>query len=194
MPILLVRHGNTSYDSKVDAFLDPPLDKKGVDRIKRTKKFLVEQDLRPHRIIVSPRQRTVKTAAIIGGGSIRIQPQNALLPWNLGDLQGRESREIRSTIQYFKDYPDLKVPHGESYRRFYLRWTGFLRQLMQWSIDHPEKLIMLVTHSRNINSLQELIDGNPIGDVKEVAQEGSVTLLAENGVNGWSHEIVWEGI
>src|SRR5271170_6438820 len=126
--IYLVRHGNTTYDKKVDALLDPPMDQDGVERIKRTAKFLHGTSFR--RAISSPLQRALKSGELISGGRLRVTPNNAALPWNLGDLMGKVNTEVKDKLEYLKNYPDIKAPHGESYRTFYLRWTGFLRKLM----------------------------------------------------------------
>lgn len=191
--ILLVRHGNTTWDKRVDALLDPPLDHDGVERLKRTREWLEENDLLPTRIISSPLQRTVKAALMISDGQARLSTNTRALPWNLGDYMGKLASRVDKSIQFLLDYPDLKAPHGEAYRTFFDRWTSLLHEGMIWAELMPEDLLMFVTHSRNINALQEYIDGRPLGDVVEKTPEASVTLLAKTGLDGWSHDIIWEG-
>lgn len=190
--ILLIRHGNTTYDNKVDALLDPPLNEDGAERIKRTVEFVKGLDFEYERIISSPLQRALKVAETLADGNKKVTPNNAALPWNLGDFMGRPNEEVDAKIKYLERYPDIRAPHGESYRTFYLRWTGFLDRLMKYSELKPQNLVV-TTHSRNINALQEFIGGAPIGDVKETAPEGSVTLLAQNGVSEWNYEQIWDG-
>ncbi len=190
--IYLVRHGNTTYDTKVDALLNPPLDAEGIERIKRTVEFLDKADINPARIITSPLQRALRIAEMISRGNIKVTPNNQALPWNLGDIMGKEGKMVASQLEYLKAYPDIKAPHGESYRRFYTRWTNFLATLMAYAEAKDEDL-MVTTHSRNINALQSFVGGSPIGQIEESAPEASVTLLAKNGVSNWTYEQIWDG-
>jgi broad specificity phosphatase PhoE len=187
--ILLLRHGNTTYDDKVDALLDPPLNEEGVERIKRAARFL--EDYQIGRIISSPRQRALRAAFIVSKGNIKITTSNAALPWNLGDLMGKSSAQVHDKIEYLKSYPDIRAPHGESYRAFYNRWEEFLRRLMLYA-ENFDSYLLVTTHSRNIDSLQEIIGGLPIGDFKPLTPEASVTLLANNGVS-WDYKLIWDG-
>lgn len=193
MPILLVRHGNTEYDHKIDALLNPPLNHEGVERIRRTVAFLDDSGYKPSRIISSPLQRALKVAEMISRGNKRVTVSNACLPWNLGDLMGKVGKEFEPQVKMLENFPDMKAPHGESYRKFYLRWESFLWKLMAHNEVYPEDTILITTHSRNINALQEVIDGNPVGDVTERASEGSVTLLAQTGSGDWSYKQIWDG-
>jgi len=188
---LLVRHGNTTYDTKVDALLDPPLDREGIERVERTIKFLDQSPYDFKRIISSPLQRALLLAQMVSRGRKQVTTNNAALPWNLGDLMGKEGALVGPKLEYLKNYPDIRAPHGESYRTFYNRWSEFLHRLMTYSEVKGETL-MVTTHSRNINALQSIIGGNPVGDVQETAPEASVTFLATNGVS-WDFNIVWDG-
>lgn len=190
--IYLVRHANTTYDDKVDALLDPPLDEEGIERIHRTIKFLDEVAIKPARIISSPLQRALRVAELFSRGNIKVTTSNEALPWNLGDIMGKVASEAEKQIDYLKAYPDIRAPHGEAYRTFYTRWTEFLSRLMKYTELKDEDL-MVTTHSRNINALQSFIGGKPVGQVEEIAPEASVTLLANNGVSGWDYNVIWEG-
>lgn len=187
----MVRHGNTTYDDKVDGTLNPPLDEDGVNRIKRTVAFIDRSKIRPSRIVSSPLQRCLMVAEMISRGNIKVTTNNACLPWNLGDIEGKTNKLANITIEHLMDYPDLKAPHGESYRTFYLRWSEFLERLMEY-VESTGQDVLVTTHSRNINALQEIIGGNPIGDVEQLTPEASVTLLANNGVS-WNYHIIWDG-
>lgn len=191
--ILLVRHGNTPYDARVDAHLDPPLSAEGVEKLKRTGAY-IRDHFKFTKIISSPLQRTMKSAELIGDGNAKVYPNVQALPWNLGKLQGRVARNIEDKIDFYEAYPDLRVPGGESYRTFRNRWADLLGRIQDFAEREYDEAIVVTTHSRNINALQELIGGNPIGDVAQVTPEASVTLLAKNGVNNeWDYTIIWEG-
>jgi broad specificity phosphatase PhoE len=192
MPILLIRHGNTTYDDKVDALLDPPLTKEGVDRLERTGKFLQEKGILFSRIISSPLQRTVKAASILGHGA-KITTHQCALPWHLGDLMGKLNKEVDPDIHYLEEFPYIAAPHGESYAKFYSRWTWLLGQVMEYSSANPDKIIGILTHSRNIDALQEVIGGADLGHVKAATPEASVTLLSQDEAGDWSYRMIWEG-
>jgi broad specificity phosphatase PhoE len=190
--IYLVRHGNTTYDTKVDALLNPPLDREGTERVQRTVEFLDHEDIRSKRILSSPLQRALMVADMISRGNSKVTTHNEALPWNLGDIMGKEISIVKDKLQYLKDYPEMKAPHGESYRTFYNRWSAFLERVMAY-VEAKQEDIIITTHSRNINALQSIIGGNPVGDVEEVAPEASVTFLAINGVSDWGFKLIWDG-
>lgn len=190
--IYLVRHGNTTYDTKVDALLNPPLDQDGVERIERTVKFLDSRSIKPARIISSPLQRALAVAEKISRGNIKVTTYNGCLPWNLGDLMGKEGAFVADKLDYLKAYPDIRAPHGESYRDFYNRWEGTLRGFQAYA-EAKDQDLLITTHSRNINALQSIIGGNPVGQVEESAPESSVTLLALTGSGDWIYELIWDG-
>lgn len=173
--------------------LDPPLTKEGVDRLGRTKKFLEDKGVVFSRIISSPLQRTLKAADIISNGNIKVTTHQAALPWNLGDIQGKVTEQVEPLIDYLEEFPYMDAPHGESYAKFYSRWTWLLGQIMTYSSLNPKEIIGVTTHSRNINALHEFINGSDLGDVKELTPEASVTLLAQDEAGDWYHRIIWEG-
>lgn len=190
--IFLVRHANTTFDNKVDALLDPPLNEDGVERIRRTIEFLDSLGHSWDRIVSSPKQRALLVAEMISRGNTKVTTSNGCLPWNLGDLMGKVNDLAGPKIEYLKSYPDIKAPHGESYRSFYLRWEETLRKLMLYA-ETRENPLVVTTHSRNIDALQEIIGGAPIGDFKPLTPEASVTLLANNGVSNWTYDLIWDG-
>jgi broad specificity phosphatase PhoE len=192
--ILLVRHGNTTYDNKVDALLDPPLNEDGMERLRRTIKFLDDSPYRSPRILSSPLQRALKVADMISRGNSRVTTHNEALPWNLGDLMGKPTAKAGPTIDLLKSLPDLTAPHGESYRTFHNRWEAFLHRVMRYAELRAERPIMIVSHSRNINDLQSIIGGAPVGDVQETTPEASVTLLTKNEDGDWQFQLIWEGV
>ena|ERR1700723_2134787 len=190
--ILLIRHGNTTFDDKVDGFLDPPLNHEGFERIRRTIKFLDSKGWTYDRIVSSPRQRALRAAEMLSRGRTLVTTSNYCLPWNLGDLMGKTSKVATPFIEQLKDFPDVNAPHGESYRAFYNRWEEFLGRVMYYAmrVDNP---VVITCHSRNIDALQEIIGGASIGDFKPLTPEASVTQLSpdENGV--WSYQLIWNG-
>lgn len=190
--ILLIRHGNTTFDDKVDALLDPPLNEEGTERIKRTIAFLDSKGWKFDRIISSPRQRALKVAEMLSRGNTQVTTNNGCLPWNLGDLMGKMSKLAGPEIEHLKDFPDLRAPHGESYRTFYNRWEDFLGRLMRYALQADNPLV-ITSHSRNIDALQEIVGGASIGDFKPLTPEASITLLRPTENGDWAYKLIWDG-
>jgi broad specificity phosphatase PhoE len=191
--ILLIRHSNTTYDKKVDALLDPPLDEEGMERLRRTIAFLDASPYKPERIVSSPLQRAVKVAAMISRGNAQVTTHNEALPWNLGDYMGKLSATVEPFIQQLQDYPDLKAPHGESYRTFFNRWEAFLGRVMQYAQARPASPIFITTHSRNIDALSAILGQVSIGEIPIQAPEASVTLLSKSEDGDWIFDRIWDG-
>lgn len=172
--------------------LDPPLNREGVERIARTLKFVKSQNFKITRIVSSPLQRASKVAQLLANGN-RVTVNNGCLPWNLGDLMGKPTKLVESKIHHLEAYPDLKAPHGESYRSFHSRWTNFLYTLMSYAEERPDEHLVVVTHSRNIDDTKATVDGRGVGQVRHESPEASVTLLAETGSGDWNYEMIWDG-
>lgn len=190
--IFLIRHGNTTFDDKVDALLDPPLNEEGTLRVKRTVQFLDSKGFKYDRIISSPKQRALAVAELISRGNVRVTTSNSCLPWNLGDLMGKANKLAHPVIEHLKDFPDLRAPHGESYRSFYNRWESFLTRLMQYA-THANNPLVVTSHSRNIDALQEIIGGASLGDFKPLTPEASVTFLRRDSDGNWDYKLIWDG-
>jgi broad specificity phosphatase PhoE len=191
--IYLIRHGNTTFDQKVDALLNPPLNEEGRERVRRAIKFLDEQQIKPRRILSSPLQRALMVAEHISRGNAQVTTHNEALPWNLGDLMGKLNTLVQPAIDTLEAYPDLRAPHGESYRTFHNRWEAFVHRVMQYAEAKPEYPIVITTHSRNIDDLQSIIGGAAVGDIKTLAPEASVTHLVKDENGSWNYTQIWDG-
>jgi broad specificity phosphatase PhoE len=192
--ILLVRHGNTTFDKKVDATLDPPLTHEGSERMARTIKF-IQNEFKFDKVISSPLQRALKPSELLARGDAKVYANPGALPWNLGDLQGKLATVVQDKIKYLMDYPDLKAPHGESFRTFYNRWNDLLQRSMKFVEGEYDEALVILTHSRNINAALGIVEGLPVGTVTPPIPEGSVTKLSSQrtGSSDWTHELIWEG-
>src|SRR5579863_9442045 len=113
--ILLVRHGETTLnDPKNEAirgYSDVPISVEGTKGIKDASQFLADSKLKIVRVLSSPLQRTMMTAQIVAAPShAKVVPSNGLLPWNLGKLTGQPIKEVAKIMDYYQEYPDMKVP------------------------------------------------------------------------------------
>lgn len=166
---LLVRHGTTELNDpkneRLRGFSDVPLSKEGKDVIEGTRDYIRFAKFPIQRVITSPLQRAVMTASIIADNVAEVIPNNSLHPWDLGDLSGRLLKEILKDLDRLQEYPDLKAPHGESYRTFFDRWTSAVKRMQTYAEAHTDEILLGVVHSRNILALASIIGDHPIGDV-----------------------------
>ena len=148
--ILVVRHGSTAMndpgDERIRAWIDVPLDEKGIEEAKavgRRLKGLIDV------IIASDLIRTRQTAKEISKetGAPIIAFTKAARPWDVGDFAGKPVPEVLPLLyKAAKDTPGEKLPGGESFDSFRKRW---LQEVKEIEKAFPDKRIAIVTHHRN---------------------------------------------
>lgn len=196
--IFLVRHGETDLnDPKNEAirgYSDIPLGINGVVGVKDTARFLADGDYPIQRVLSSPLQRAMMTAQMIADPfKAKVVPNHGLLPWNLGKLTGVAVKIAAAQMNYYQDYPDIKVTEGESYRDFYDRWTKALDDMLLYAETHLEEILVGVVHSRNLLALPSILGDRNIGDVpvKGGPDPESVTKI-EKEDDTWTMKVIFE--
>lgn len=98
-------------------------------------------------LISSPLFRAQQTAEIISDktGIPVIETNKGLLPWAIGDLQGKSIKETLPILHEYMDNPEKELPGGESFNQFKERTLRGLKQIYK---DYPNKKLGLVTHHR----------------------------------------------
>jgi broad specificity phosphatase PhoE len=148
--IILARHGETDANANNDSirgWIDWPLNDKGIEEAHRLGRDLKKEDF--DLIICSDLQRTVKTAEIISEetGVPVAGKTEVLRPWDVGELTGKESKAvIPKMMEYVNEHPDEKVPEGESFNDFKMRYLNGLEKILR---KFPKNKICLVAHHRN---------------------------------------------
>lgn len=92
--------------------------------------------------------RAKKVAHITTERMPSVVPQDfgdALLPWNLGDFQGKPVSDVGEKINYYVYHPDEVVPSGESFNQFKQRFLPAFRGAMN---QGKTKKIGLAAHGR----------------------------------------------
>ena len=148
--LYLVRHGKTSLnadaeDDRIRGWKDVPLDSTGIDEAHDVAHTLEGKGIK--RIFTSDLQRA-KTTADILGKKIGIEPEESdyFRPWNLGDFQGKLTKEVLPQIAHYIDHEHAVVPNGESFATFKNRFLMGMKGVQR--MDGPSAI---VTHYRNLS-------------------------------------------
>lgn len=91
-------------------------------------------------------------------------PDEALAPIKLGQQEGRTSAETKPVIERMIREPDWIPPGGESMNAFLARTGPALNALKERAIRYPDRNFVVVTHSRNIEAAQHVVNGVPLKD------------------------------
>jgi broad specificity phosphatase PhoE len=167
--IYFVRHGETPddvdpEDSVISSWSDVGLTAKGKKEAEATAELLATVDIAE--IYAGDLKRTMETAeAISQATGVPITEDRGLRGWNVGAYTGLSSktelkngRTIAEQLAWLQKHPHIKPPGGESWLETDARINdaiaGCIRRAEQ--LDKP---IVVVTHSRVINSLPSLSRG-----------------------------------
>lgn len=193
---LLIRHGATKLnngDSSADrlrGWLDVPLSREGIEEAvklsQQLKAMTVDDPL--DIIVTSDLDRAVQTALIISDGldltpAVPIEVIKGLRPWDVGIYAGEPTFESLPKLrQHVEQWPDEKVPDGESFNSFKTRAFHALFSVLD---AHRDERIAVVTHHRferlmkawqkkgcpadlSIDLLEFMTRGEATGSVEEI--------------------------
>lgn len=105
-----------------------------------------------------------------------ILEEASIVDWNTGFMEGMYVDAMKPMLDYFQRHPDLVVPGGESYEDFWDRWKRSFKNISDYVLKNPEEKLVIVTHARNLVTIQHWLKGRRIGPVSydEVPTPGSV--------------------
>lgn len=170
-PLDFIRHGSTAMNDhkgtgdRIRGWIDAPLDDRGREEAKETGQKLCKANPRPAILIPSDLRRSTETAQIISRicGIPAGQPNHALRPWNLAQLQGQESAKVAPIISQLVHQPDQPAPGGgESFRQFEQRFIFGLRGLLARS---QGRRLGVIAHHRNERLLAALEKAGWTGEI-----------------------------
>jgi len=170
--LILVRHGHTPLnspgeDERLRAWLDVPLDEKGLQEAAETAAKLTKYPIEV--IYCSDLRRARQTAEVLRRRvKAPVTATNELRPWNLGAFGGQRVRDILPFLNLLNQRPDLAAPSGESFYQFYGRYSHRLTELLNLA-DSCEGCVLAVTHVRNLLAATTIIEG---GDKSKVPVKG----------------------
>ncbi len=152
-PVDFIRHGSTHMNDvnragdRIRGWADVPLDDRGLKEAEKAGKLLSGASVKPKILFTSDLQRASMTAHIVSKmtGIPLAPPTGGLRPWNLGKFQGEESASIAPQLKMFVNNPGQRVPGGESFNEFRVRFVSTLRGLLA----KTQLRMGLVSHHRN---------------------------------------------
>ena len=149
--IYLIRHGATALNresggvDRIRGMKNIPLSPEGKEEAKKLAKQLADSGITM--LISSPLDRARETAeAIAETTKARVLVSRALLPWDVGDMTGKESSVAHpKMVEYATEKPNEKMPGGESFDQFKEGALDGLRPILE---NYRGEMIALVTHHR----------------------------------------------
>lgn len=156
----LVRHADTALNQahRIRGWSNPPIDSVGEQHVHTLAKELKSKGVKPDVLVASDLQRAVETAKILGKalGIASLKVDWHFRPWNVGDFTGEESEKAHPQLMKYVKDRFSKVPGGESFESFDLRFMSALESLLK---EHENENVMLVTHHRG----DRVVDANLTG-------------------------------
>ncbi len=161
--LYLVSHAKTRYNRPgqphdiVQGWRDIPLDQQGRDQARELGVFLKKQGVET--IYASNLRRALQTATIAGhAAGIKVVPDAAFRPWNLGDFAGHSSADVLPKLKPYMRNPERKVDGGESFNEYEHRFLPALEKVLTLA-EHGHR-VALVTHSRNVETVEGWLGGH----------------------------------
>ena len=183
MELIIVRHGESEYNTDVSESLDSSLTTKGILQVKKTAEYLKNFDLSEFEGITSPYLRTLQTAKIIQGET---------------DIPFRVDNGPTELTIYYYDIDFLDVPKRDFEFDWPSDWDGrfaakenledFLCRVESFlsSLDNDKKYL-IVSHGSPVHTMSNLMQG--IKDVPEWSDSianSSITWLENNNLKFFS--------
>lgn len=207
--VYLFRHGHTRYNeqgqSSIDyirGWTDIDLDAGG----KEDAKIIGEmaKTLGIEVIVSSDLIRAVETAEIIGDilGLPLSAKTPAFRPWNLGELQGQPTHQVKDDIKrYINDAHAKQVPGGESFDDFKERFLSGLRSVTDLIDNNIIQRIAIVTHFRGLKMADAWTAAGGGNDynvdvdhfTRNDAKPGAVLQISPRKSGGWEGDLIFKG-
>jgi len=135
--LALVRHGPTDWNRQklVQGSTDIPLGEEGEREVSG---WLLPEDLKSFNWLSSPLQRATRTAELLYGSSVEIDPRLREMSW--GDWEGKILSELRADlgdlmVAWEAKGLDFRGPNGESPREVQERVRPLLAEVSQRGKD-----------------------------------------------------------
>jgi broad specificity phosphatase PhoE len=183
--VLLVRHALTELNSedRIRSIADVDISAEGRRQTLATARQLVRIDVK--KIFCSDLSRAEQTAEILANQLfVDVEETRLLRDWDMGEMIGEKTDEVRTEIHYYIENPRKSVPGGEPYGEFEKRAADALRFLVAQSKRMSP--IVAVTHSKVIEWIRCKVEGTArdaakLEASKSVDPSGILALKVQNG-------------
>ena len=176
MRLIIGRHGKAAHNAAFESYQngnraalpglpglrqdDAPLVESGIRQARAAGAYLVEQDLVPEVVYVSPTVRTHRTWTEYGLAHLTAIPEPRLKEQDGGSfdrlpLAATHEQRRAYTLEALRN-PDARPPGGESIREHLQRVAVWLSEVME---RHPTSTVLAVTHYGSIGLLGMLCEG-----------------------------------
>jgi broad specificity phosphatase PhoE len=186
MRIILLRHGDAvNSTGKFHGWIDNPLTSKGAQEANDISEQIRQYN--PSKIITSPMSRARDTANIIGSKlGIPVEANNALMPLNLGDYDGKPVESNLDKVRTHFANPNKQFPNGETVNNW--AQNRFIPFFNKHLYSKDPGTIAMMTHGRNIiladadikmgNNLN--FDKKTLLDNKQSTEHGGMAIATPN--------------
>jgi broad specificity phosphatase PhoE len=183
--VLLVRHALTDLNSedRIRSIADVDISEAG-----RRQTLATARQLKPlgiKKIFCSDLSRAEQTAEILANQLfVEVESTRLLRDWDMGELIGEKSEEVRDDVHFYIENPRKRVPGGEPYGEFEKRAGDALRFIVAQSKRFSP--IIAVTHSKIIEWIRCKVEGtardaSKLEASKSVDPSGILALKVQNG-------------
>lgn len=180
--LYVVEHGDTALDAKkrYQGWMNTPLSKRGSARAKSTAKALGKAGA-PGLVVSSDLRRAVMTAKTIGEHvGAPVVKDKAMRPWHIGDYAGKSEKKTSKELQKMAN-TDQAPSGGEKFSKFATRFGKGLSRTM--SKAHG-RVVALVTHSKNIRLMRDMLKKSGGGVEKKLKGERPGKVWTYSGRRG----------
>lgn len=160
--IYLVRHGKTKLNKlensesvdRIRGWQDHSLDSSGLDQADALADFLVGRGI--EKVISSDLSRAKVTGEKIAETlDIPIITTQNLRPWNLGELQGQETKKVQPLLEEYITKKPMEAPqNGESFSDFLNRYINCMYKIMNEVKSGVLGDCAVVAHFRNLKATE----------------------------------------
>jgi broad specificity phosphatase PhoE len=159
--VYFIRHGHTDLNGTTDSadrirgHVDVPLNDDGREDAKKAGEKLKDKPI--DYMYSSDLSRAAETADIINEQfHVPVEYTDALRPWNLGDYQGRLTKEVIGDLNNMVRHEDIIPEGGESFKAFRLRFLAEVKNIITNAVKKKQSVI-IVAHYRNAKTIDAWI-------------------------------------
>lgn len=183
----IVRHGETTWNAekRIQGHIDVGLNAVGLAQAEAAANWLAGQEIAA--IYSSDLQRARQTAqriAAVFNLMINLRPE--FRERRYGVFEGRTYDESRQSFPqeygaFERREPDFVIPGGESLVQLNQRVCDGLRQV---AADHPNQMVVVVTHGGVLDIINRLVRGTPLSMARDfLIPNASISLIRYHNEN-----------
>ncbi len=182
---LLVRHGETDWNRSGQIMGDQPipLNQLGVQQAQALASILRTRHI--HKIVSSPVERTIQTAAILSSAVHQpVQTHDGLTEIRVGEWVGRFWQELSEDLikqNFYLDPQHARPPGGETLHEVQQRAVRVVEEILApYSEGNAEReeIILLISHADVLRSILSHFLGWGLSTIREVRiDHASLTAL-----------------